>query len=263
MTKDDIVSFVDNLSDDQTEIVVSISHKDDDHTNYLPYLMEHISHSQSIEKIVIAQTIEEYNPETQDWLNENVHGVETYEADYYSSIEPESSLSCPVDGFASYILTVNSGVEPNDKSMVVLSKLGASQVIFTGDMTGKTEAQIFSNLALLGDSAHFQLADTDLLFGAHHGASTNGSNNKKWADATSPEAVIYSAGERYSHPTCEALDVYQTVLDFGEPHALQCSSTGAYMKFETSNANFLTHTNGLIVATPNNEGGFQISTFDF
>ncbi len=252
--EDAVKQYVEDLIDPFTEIVVSVSHADADHSNYLPVIFK----STEIADIVLAQQRIDYPTDVRKWIDAretrgaNVISWETE----HSDLAPNDELSCwrpdkhggwDID-VAAYILAVNAGkkasdvVGPtaNDMSMVVSETYGAFQTIFTGDMTGKTEDVILANLQI-------DLADTDVITGAHHGSDTFKSNSDSWVDANEAGLVMFSSGTRDGHPQCVAVDRYLPFLDDpSDEHEYWCGVGKVFSKRKTEEPVLVTNNQGLI-----------------
>lgn len=90
--------------------------------------------------------------------------------------------------------------DTNASSLVLKVLYGSHSVILTGDATGKTTDHIIAE-GLKKRKNGLDLTTT-ILQASHHGACTEKSNNEKWLVKTSPQYVVFSAGERldYHHP---------------------------------------------------------------
>jgi len=93
---------------------------------------------------------------------------------------------------STFVLTANTGSSNNAKSLVLMIEHEDFTVVFTGDAEGPTEAQAITNFS--------NAVKATVLTTSHHGASTLGSNSAASAEATSPELLVSSAGNRFSTP---------------------------------------------------------------
>lgn len=110
------------------------------------------------------------------------------------------------DGVVLNILFPNQDVtnwETNDASIVAKLTYGNESFLLTGDSTKKAEYILLG----LGSS----LLKSDVLKAGHHGSKN--STSLPYAEAVSPEYAVISAGagNRYGHPSQEALDVLDEV----------------------------------------------------
>lgn len=250
-------NYVNTLVDSNSEITVSVSHPDGDHYNYIASVFD----GMPVKNLYLGGAWNQYDATFQQWVHSQMvsskMNVKLY-GGFYSSKEPEPGLSCwqPQHGgsslqVASYILGVNAGTTKNDGSMVVAMRYGNFTTTFTGDMTEATQNRLQLPPALTSFKAN-------LLTGAHHGASSAGSNSAAWAQATSPDAVVFSAGLRFSHPRCESVERYTTVGANLPVHTYYCGYTGGG-KFITDTRNILvTDSNGLIVIAADSTGAMQL-----
>jgi len=86
--------------------------------------------------------------------------------------------------------------DANEDSIVLALTYGQIDFLFTGDIENDAEAELLKMGCL---------TDIDVLKVAHHGSQY--SSTEGFLDATRPELAVYSAGDgnRYGHPTQEAL----------------------------------------------------------
>lgn len=110
------------------------------------------------------------------------------------------------DGARLFILFPNKNVrnwETNDASIVAKLVYGKESFLLTGDSTKKAE------YLLLGLDKN--VLKSDVLKAGHHGSKN--STSLPYAEAVSPEYAVISAGKgnRYGHPSPEALSVLKQV----------------------------------------------------
>ncbi|MFP2924718.1 ComEC/Rec2 family competence protein [Pyxidicoccus sp. 3LG] len=145
---------------------------------------------------------------------------------------PFPSVPCgerATDGI--YVLGINTVASnnPNAHSIVAMLRHTASgkdpfSMMFLGDAPTQVE-----QLVLERYEPHAAFLDTDVVLAAHHGARRviRPPNTDTWLEATTPDAVIYSAGrnKRYGHPNCGTVDQYLAYTSpiSGDPHSLSCS----------------------------------------
>ena len=142
------------------------------------------------------------------------------------------------------MLTVNTGQEKTTQSLVVMIEYHEFTAVFTGDAEGPTESQAITNFA--------NNLKATVMTGSHHGANTNGSNSAGWITATSPDVVVFSAGERFGHPRCEAVNRFTTIAETLE-HQVRCgvSNTQYGPVTRTRQAQYMTEVSGAIIITSN------------
>jgi hypothetical protein len=175
--------------------------------------------------------------------------------------EGASSKDNPVEGLkcgtGTALLTVNAGPTRNDKSMVLRIVHNKFSATLTGDATGESLASILENISQAGNGA----ITTTLLSAPHHGAVSDGSNSFLWQQVFKPEIVVFSAGERYFHPRCEALLTYArgNTIQNANKHPMQCGEDGAYWLLDLEKAQYLTESNGDIWVTSNGETATEVT----
>lgn len=256
-TKEDASTFIRQMIDGSTEVVATVSHPDGDHYNYVPTVFDGLK----VKDLYLGRQLNNYDQTFNAWVNnEQVHYAMSVHTSpgYYSSSTPESNLSCwrqnahggwDLD-IATYILAVNAGTTSNDSSMVIAMRYGSFQTIFTGDMTAATEQRIVS----AGPPVPLK---SNVITGAHHGADTFGSNQPSWANATTPQLLMFSAGERFWHPRCTSVNNYLSyILKGALSHVYHCGKDGAYEQRVSTDAVAVTDDNGLISVEANKDGSF-------
>ncbi|MCA9420571.1 MAG: hypothetical protein KC592_06125 [Nitrospira sp.] len=229
----------------ETEILVVISHPDQDHTNKIPLLLE----GHSPQSIWLGGAFDEYTGPIGGFLDQaDEAGVPIYHgwpSNFHNRGHPIEGLQC---GSANtYILTVNTDGSRNAQSMVLLLDYGNYRGIFAGDAEQDTEEAAYQAYGAL-------MEDTTVLLASHHGAHTHGSNHEAWITATNPHIVVFSAGMRYGHPRREVVERYQAVQDVTVPaHRLRwgLSSTEYEEGLTTQKPLYVTKENGAIVIRTN------------
>lgn len=144
-----------------------------------------------------------------------------------------------------YVLSVNANPDgnPNGSSLMLAIDYLDFTLVLPGDAEGPTEASAMGN---------FQDLKTTVLTSSHHGSKSHNSNSALWIEATSPELVIYSAGEMHGHPTCATTDKISPKLASATAHNAVCakSKRKSDRKFYSSKrAEFTTLVNGTITLT--------------
>ena len=83
------------------------------------------------------------------------------------------------------------------------------------------------------------------------GRRPGGSNGRKWSKATAPEVVIYSAGDRFGHPSCFATNALDDNLVSVPRHNAICGiSNSEFRPYWTREAEYMTRVNGTITGGP-------------
>lgn len=258
--RDQATTFIRGMIDGGTEVAVTVSHPDGDHYNYVPAVFDGLK----VQNLYLGRQLGNYDQTFNTWVtNERTHYAMSVHTSpgFYSSPTPESNLSCwRPDGhggwaldIATYILGMNAGTTSNDASMVIAMRYGSFQTIFTGDMTAATESRIVA----AGPPVPLQ---SNVITGAHHGSDTFGSNQPSWANATRPQLLMFSAGERFWHPRCTSVNNYLPyVLKGVPPHVYHCGKDGAYERRTSTDAVLVTDDNGLISVEASNDGHFSYS----
>ena len=255
---DDTTRYIRKLIDGGTEVVVTVSHPDGDHYNFLPLVFDGVP----VNNLYIGTQLSNYSNDFRNWVaNEQQYyamSVSSYSG-FYASPTPDPALSCwRPNGFGglaldvpAQILAVNAGTTSNDASMVISMRYGRFSTMFTGDMTAATER------AIVGAGPVAPLGST-VITGAHHGAESYGSNSPSWANATRPQFLMFSAGERFLHPRCSSVDNYLPyVLKDSNPHRYFCGMGGSYQERNTRDAVAVTDDNGLIKVRGRSDGTFD------
>lgn len=250
----DVGQFIATQINDQTAIVVSISHPDADHSNYLPDVLA----GRPIRAVLMSKHPNDYPAAVTQWMGQLQQNgtVIQWRNGIYRSQMPDQYLSCyapngqggwniEVPGF---IVMMNAGNTANDSSMVIAQQYAGFQSLFTGDMTGATELQIDPNnpVALNG---------TKVITGAHHGAASHGSNSPQWTAANQAKMVMFSSGTRFHHPRCVSVGNYFPYLfNNAAQHPFSCGDNGQWQNYNTQNAVYVTNNNGLIRVRVNAQG---------
>lgn len=87
--------------------------------------------------------------------------------------------------------------DENNRSVVVMAKIGEYKFLLTGDAQAKTESRLLLDGITL---------DCDILKAGHHGSKT--STSEKFLEAASPQFSVISVGEgnKYNHPSDSVLE---------------------------------------------------------
>ncbi|MCG8468960.1 MAG: hypothetical protein MJB57_12275 [Gemmatimonadetes bacterium] len=218
-----------------------LSHADRDHYGWISHVLD----GTQVQNIWMGGDSDDYSGSGfPTWIagqNANLH--QDLEDGWHNDGNPiGSDLDC---GDASvFVFTVNSGSSKNGNSLVVNIEYDDFSATFTGDAEGPTEDDSRANFN--------NLVKTTVLTGSHHGASTHRSNGQVWADSTAPDVVIFSAGRRFRHPRCDAVERFERTLAQAAEHPMQCGTSRRYRpRRNTRLAKYLTEVNGRIVVTSN------------
>ncbi|HJX26761.1 MAG TPA: hypothetical protein VJ885_02525 [Thermoanaerobaculia bacterium] len=236
---------------------VVVSHPDGDHYNYITAIMGNVRAS----SIWLGAQAANYNITFQNWLaaqqQENV-AINQFHQGASNNGQPVAGLACGTQNAETHLLTVNAGDDENSKSLVLRIRYGNFSAVLTGDATAESLASLMSNYR--GAVADGSIAAT-LLGAPHHGSVTEGSNSFVWPQVFQPRIVVYSAGERYYHPRCQAIDVYDQAgtLRTAQNHPLQCGDEGAYWLINRSRTQYLTESNGNIWIDADAQGNVQVT----
>ncbi|MBK8283727.1 MAG: hypothetical protein IPK97_01955 [Ahniella sp.] len=250
----DVGQFIAANINDQTAIVVSISHPDADHSNYLPDVLA----GRPVRAVLVSKHPSDYPAAVVAWMGQLQQDGTTiqWRNGIYRSQAPDQYLSCYApDGqggwnidVPGFIVMMNAGATANDSSMVIAQQYAGFQSLFTGDMTGATEFQIDPNIPVALDN-------TKVITGAHHGAISHGSNSPQWTAANQGKLVMFSSGTRFHHPRCAAVGNYFPYLfNNAAQHQFQCGDNGQWQTYNTQNAVYVTNNNGLIRVRVNDQG---------
>jgi len=246
MTRDEAEVHIQAILKQHTEPPnVVLSHADQDHYGWISNVLKETK----VNHIWQGGDPEEYTElNFPEWLVERVGEGSIvhrgFEADFSNDGKPlGSDLSC--GDAETFLLTVNTGSNRNSESLVLLIEYRDFVAIFTGDAEGSTESAAIRNFP--------EGVKATVLSGSHHGASTHGSNSPDWAREAAPDIAIFSAGRRFFHPRCAAVEAYGGLAGTRE-HDTQCGDSGAYRPVETSTgAQYMTEINGRIIVTSNGE----------
>jgi beta-lactamase superfamily II metal-dependent hydrolase len=196
---------------------VVVTHGHTDHFNWIQHMLQGVTPGH----IWRGGRVSDYPASFNTWVtNQRDAGAVVHEgmaADWHNGGAPlGADLSC---GLAqTYVLTVNGGTNESSRSLVLMIEYEDFTAVFPGDAQQVTQDNAIRNFP--GG------LKTTVLSASHHGASSAGSNNEAWVEATSPEIVVYSTGRRHGHPTCTAVERYHARLAHVPTHPAQCDSRG-------------------------------------
>lgn len=241
LTEDQIKAYVDPILTSQaTPARIVLTHPHMDHYSYIPELFS----SQSASIVWMGGEVAGYSSQSfVEWL-EGFDGSVTeimsgWTSGWNNEGQPVEKLSC---GQAdTFVLNVNTGDSPNTNSLSLLVEYLDFSAVLTGDSEGVSEDQIVRNFP--------EGIKADVLLSAHHGSASGGSNSESFANYLSPDAVVYSSGDRFSHPHCEATNRYTNYLEPAPEHDFRCGEGGSYVTDRSSLSEYLTAINGTVVVT--------------
>jgi competence protein ComEC len=219
---------------------VVLSHADRDHYSFISTILGEIQ----AQHIWLGGNQADYGSDGfQEWLGSQIGGGaqlhEGFPENWSNSGQPLGlGLNC--GPAATYVLTVNTGASKNAQSLVLMIEYKDFTAVFTGDAEGSTEQQAVENY---GDSLK-----ATVLTASHHGASTHGSNSVNWATSTNPTVTIFSAGDRFEHPRCIAVQRYSSVASTIE-HDVRCGDTGNFRNYRSQQAHYMTRTSGAVIVS--------------
>lgn len=120
-------------------------------------------------------------------------------------------------------LTVPTGRDTNDGSVIAKLTYSQTNFLFTGDASTKIELSLLNQLSPA-------VLDVDVLKAGHHGSKT--SSAPSFVDTVSPIYAIISAGKdnRYGHPHAQTLQTLRAagaaILSTAESGTIICESNG-------------------------------------
>ena len=253
MTQDEARTYIQGLLSRHpaAQPNVVLSHADTDHYGWVP----HVLAGAAIGHVWMGGNGSAYTErDFPTWLTAaESGGAEVHDgfpADWHNDGEPLGD-DLPCGAASTFVLTVNSGGGDNAGSLVLMIEYGDFRAILSGDAVGATENQAIKNYD--GD------VRATVLSGSHHGAATGGSNSEDWAEATAPMVTVFSAGDRYYHPRCAAVDAYREYLAQANDHPARCGVSGAYRpKYRTRQAEYMTEINGTVMVTSDGGNGLDV-----
>lgn len=236
MTPQDVAAYFREVVHDDEPVIV-LSHADRDHVS----LIDQITEKRRPESVWFGGSPDEYKGAIGAWLG-SVPADRTYfgwEPHWHGHGQPVRELRC--GAAETYVLTVNVGGSTNSESLMLLMRYGNFSIIFSGDAEGLTERSAMTNFDAL-------LEDVTVLLASHHGARSRSSNHQGWADKTSPQIVVYSAGTSHGHPTITAAERYRAALLPARTHGMWVSpGTHEEQRYESFQAEYTTELSGTIV----------------
>jgi beta-lactamase superfamily II metal-dependent hydrolase len=234
---------------------VVISHADKDHIDYMDSILDTVQAAHIWTGGADVDYTAAFNTLITTQIDGGAHPHRELDNDFHNDqFEIDEHLSC---GDASvFMLTVNSGDDPNGNSLVVSIDYNEFSAILAGDAEGVTEKQAIANY----DGA----VKATALAGSHHGADTQGSNGSTrnvpqgeesgWHENVFPEVVVYSHGLRFGHPRCLITRNYHPSLARVPNHPFHCgenNNDNTPAPRQTTYAEYSTEISGKITITTN------------
>lgn len=239
-------SYITSVTGGTSITCVVMSHGDDDHTAFVPYIAE----AQNPSDVYHGGKPSDYSADVRQWMStvtpicrRNGGSVWRFN-DGYVNTEPDAdfgSETTPGEAHVS-VLCANYGDSTNSRSVVLSIKLGDVGIILPGDADSSTEAFIMSRVA-----SKF-LRDCVVLMAGHHGSAE--STSDAWAQRLLPEAPVISASGTnmsYAHPACRVTStLMRHSYNEAAQHAVLCSDGRGkpYESSQTKEALFVTATQG-------------------
>jgi competence protein ComEC len=185
-SQDELLENMEELRVDDIDVLV-ISHLHNDHTGGIKALCENYS----IDKLIGPDLEKKSNKDT-DIAKQTVlsQGGKVYTA--------QAGMNFTLGDFEITVLGYYPDMEDeNNRSVIVMAKIGDYKFLLTGDAQAKTENR------LLLDGINL---DCDVLKAGHHGSKT--STSEKFLEAASPQFSVISVGEgnKYNHPSPSVLE---------------------------------------------------------
>ncbi|MFB1050751.1 DNA internalization-related competence protein ComEC/Rec2 [Paraliobacillus sp. JSM ZJ581] len=174
-----IAPFLYSKGINQVDVMI-LSHADHDHIGSLQYLLQnmHVKHivtSKYFDRSILSELLI-------DGVNFNAVGHDmrfNYKDIYFKVIHPKEDMK-----------------NRNDNSLVILTKLGQLNWLFTGDISQEVEQELINNYSNM---------TVDVLKLAHHGSAD--STSERFIGQFEPNIALISVGRdnRYGHPADEVL----------------------------------------------------------
>ncbi|SHO51683.1 DNA internalization-related competence protein ComEC/Rec2 [Desulfopila aestuarii] len=152
---------------------IVLTHPDGDHTNGVPFLLEHFS----VQQLFISNYSsgnKQYEELIKMARRQGVKVNQAYSGDILQA------------GETSVICLANTGLEyggGNNEGLVISLQRGNTRLLFPGDIDSNTE----KGLIAMGKTL-----SSDILLAAHHGSSS--SNSPEFLEQVAPQTIIVSAG---------------------------------------------------------------------
>lgn len=235
--------YIANVTGGNAITAVVLSHGDDDHTAFVPYIPEAANPTY----VHYGGTPSDYSPAVRDWIASHEGRKDRFVFRYpanYANIDPDADMGSATTAGNVWVSTIaaNFGKSPNSKSIVLMIRWKDHMVILPGDAETDTEAFIMSKVPTK------ILKDCTVLMPGHHGAYE--ATSTEWIDVLAPEIDAISASGTnlsYAHPDCTTLDmVEKAALGDAKAHDVICSGGRGqrYKRHSTTDCVLVTATNG-------------------
>ena len=258
-----VTNLLNNYGNNRGPVTLVVSHPDIDHYNIF-----HRLDPKFPTIIYIGGDEVEYANYFQDWLRKVNSISDGNVVKVLGFTERVSGLSCGT-GAAATIVTGNASSGGNSGSLVLGIKYANKVALLTGDSTAETLVSTVQNAGdlVFKDPKGYLELPTSFLLAPHHGSTSEGSNSLAFAKMLRPEVVFLSAGNRFAHPRCQAMEEYNPQPDYlkiianyfprligSPPHPIRCGEDGNYTEYLESRAIYLTTLNGLVTYTWDSNG---------
>ena len=225
---------------------VVLSHGDDDHTAFVPYIAE----AQNPAYVHYSGGIGTYSETLQEWIKKmekrkKETAVFRFKMGGYSNTSPDADFGSDTGASDAHVsvLAANYGKSPNDKSIVLMIEYGNQMVVLPGDAEAFTEQWIMAQVP-----AKVLVACT-LLMPGHHGAYE--ATSVDWAAALRAKVAVISASGAnggYAHPHCATIQELKDNMEDNQAvdHTIVCSAgkSKPYTPSNTKRALVVTATQG-------------------
>ncbi len=185
-SEDALLENMEELQVDDIDVLI-VSHLHNDHTGGIKALCENYSVDN-----LIAPDLETKSNKDTDIAKETVlsQGGRVYVA--------QAGMNFILGDFEITVVGFYPDMaEENNRSVVVMAKIGEYKFLLTGDAQAKMENRLLLDGIVL---------DCDVLKAGHHGSKT--STSEKFLEAASPQFSVISVGEdnKYNHPSTSVLE---------------------------------------------------------
>ncbi|WP_405997685.1 ComEC/Rec2 family competence protein [Streptomyces sp. NBC_00829] len=216
-----VQSYITSVTGGSAISCVVLSHGDDDHTAFVPY----ISEAARPTYVHYGGPISDYSEDVKAWIKKQEKQKDQFVYRYkqdYCMPQPDADFASETTSGEAWamVLSAGYGKSPNSKSIVLLIRFGRHAVVLPGDADTTTEAFILSKVPKK------LLAGCTVLMPGHHGAAE--STGRPWAKALDPDIDVISASGTnmaYAHPNCAKIELLEKYCLAGaERHDVTCSA---------------------------------------
>ncbi|MEU9619359.1 MBL fold metallo-hydrolase [Streptomyces sp. NPDC048155] len=238
-----VQSYITSVTGGNRIRTVVLSHGDDDHTAFVPYIAEAAKPTY----VHFGGSIKSYSDDVQKWINRQEGKKDQHVFRYppnYCVPQPDADFgSATTTGAAQVMaLAANFGRTTNSKSIVLMIRFGKQAVVLPGDADTNTETFILRKVSKK------YLSQCTVLMPGHHGAAE--STGKPFAEKLDPDVAVISASGAnmsYAHPNCAKTTLLgKYCLDGAVSHNVTCSVGKGfpYTVWDTTETILTTATNG-------------------